>query len=932
MTKLLTILLGSAIMLLSANLSLLAQNSDDSLQQLNLKISFGHSGPQRTNQSIVLNTRVAGMTVGSLIGKSLESDDKTGGATLLNYGAGDVDELVAKITWLKPTAEPLEISKRDMWPYLLKNGSPGQIERLKNDSWNTPDSPLLTLQLDDAGTKGFSFSLEQLLKYGAMWLPEQDIYLSNADKPVNFEQHLASLTGTRSLERVKIEPEASLEQFKAVWKDFGNPNTYKVPWQTTHLGTIGHLMVTAATHGSIYKFAIDRWGNVRPDFSSPHQLGMNITWEGSQWKSQEIEDGLPVLITKLEKEGQSLEVQQFASPLGKIDATIRGYIPSVFFSKVKITGNSESVDFKVSLVNKEKGQEFELEKVKENWIVSDKETGDIVVMIHAGDGFSVEKKAELTVQNEQSVMFSITGHLKEKQVSEVVIKFPSPPVAGSQLSNLETLDFTSSYNQVVGYWNDWIEKGAHFHVPEEEVNKLFRANLWHALILPRHTLDGRGQKHMDLPYANTAYGQENSDWPINQAVYVDYMIYGLRGYFQTALEEIVSMFKTQQQPDGRMGGYANWGVYSPGHLYALSQNYLLSGDRKMFESTLPEALKTLDWCLDQIAQSNAKENSSGMIVGPLNDLTPGEREWAFTQAYYVAGLAIFGKALRNYDHPRADEVSQVSASMKAAVVREFARSSIKSPIVQLADGTWINYVPTDASTPRRMLDEWYPTDVDTGPLHLSRLEVFEPDSWLTSAMLNDHEDNLFLNNLGAANEPVYVQQANAYLLRDEPKSVIRSFYSFMACAFSHGQNSPLEHRWAHGQYYGPPSTDGAWFEIYRKMLLNERGMDTLMIGQAIPRPWLEKGKRVEVKKAPTYFGNVSFSVDGLSSENEIIAQVELSDRNPPQALLVRLRHPQEKAIRSVTVNGEPWDHYDVTEEYVRIPQPIESEYVIIAKY
>ncbi|WP_185263936.1 hypothetical protein, partial [Elizabethkingia anophelis] len=133
------------------------------------------------------------------------------------------------------------------------------------------------------------------------------------------------------------------------------------------------------------------------------------------------------------------------------------------------------------------------------------------------------------------------------------------------------------------------------------------------------------------------------------------------------------------------------------------------------------------------------------------------------------------------------------------------------------------------------MDQWYPSDVDTGPLHLSRLEVFQPDGWLATAMLNDHEDNLFLKNQGAANEPIYIQQANAYLLRDNPKAVIRAFYSMMASGFTHEQLTSLEHRWAWGQYYGPPSTDGAWFEIYRKMLLNEIGEDTLFIAQAAPR-------------------------------------------------------------------------------------------------
>jgi hypothetical protein len=67
--------------------------------------------------------------------------------------------------------------------------------------------------------------------------------------------------------------------------------------------------------------------------------------------------------------------------------------------------------------------------------------------------------------------------------------------------------------------------------------------------------------------------------------------------------------------------------------------------------------------------------------------------------------------------------------MKKSIEKAFARGSVKSPVVQLADGTWVNYVPSDAMTPRRQLDQWYPTDVDTGPLHLSRLGALDAGSW-----------------------------------------------------------------------------------------------------------------------------------------------------------------------------------------------------------
>src|SRR6266478_2739689 len=93
----------------------------------------------------------------------------------------------------------------------------------------------------------------------------------------------------------------------------------------------------------------------------------------------------------------------------------------------------------------------------------------------------------------------------------------------------------------------------------------------------------------------------------------------------------------------------------------------------------------------------------------------------------------------------------------------------RSPAVQLADGTWSPYVPCDAQGTGRRFDLWYPTDVDTGPLHLPRLEALDPRGPLATAMLHDHEDNLFIHQWGMMNEPIYNVQATAYLLRDEPK-------------------------------------------------------------------------------------------------------------------------------------------------------------------
>jgi hypothetical protein len=250
----------------------------------------------------------------------------------------------------------------------------------------------------------------------------------------------------------------------------------------------------------------------------------------------------------------------------------------------------------------------------------------------------------------------------------------------------------------------------------------------------------------------------------------------------------------------------------------------------------------------------------------------------------------------------------------------------------LRDHTWIPYVPSEALTYGRILDQWYPADVDTGALHLVRLKAVSAVGELADSLLQDHEDNLFFKGWGMANEPVYNQQATAYLLRDEPQAAIRSFYSFMASAFSQSALEPVEHRWMHGQYFGPPSTDGAWAELYRNMLIRETDDDTLLLGQATPRAWLEDGKRIEIERAPTYYGALSLTIESRAARSQIEARVEMPERRKPRALVVRLRHPQARRMRSVLVNGARWTDFSADKEWVHIADPNQRNYQIIVRY
>ena len=919
----------------------------DSQEHLEVMVFWGHELPRTTPYHVQFLTEEAQIVNVRAVG--LEANDiLTNGVFRTRAGNGDIDGARFILRYAARKVKTIG-NLHSIWAELIGNSDDETVQRLKQDPAYRPDSRKLTVQMDERGTKGFSVTVDQLLESKAFWMPSLGVYLTAGDAPISFADHLKELQaykGKSILERVRREPEAAYDQYAGRWEDMGSPT-----YQNRHMIPPGHI-VGVTWDSAIHKFGIDRGAGIWNDYGNPDHLRFWCDFgdlaKGIQesWKGQRLEDGLPVITTIIEQDSLRYEVEQYAYPLNGPPNERRGDIPMVLLQKVKVM-NLRSRDTTAS-VKMHHRREFDSADAEEmicrsegNTFVFEENTSRRILFAVAGSDLEIssyvtrqdpEQPDGKTRTHWRQFDTVLTFELNADANKEFIVKLPSPMILPEDRDKLIKLDYTGSRQDTLKFWRDYVARGAQLRVPEKVVNDLFHANLWHAFRLPRRHGGQEENVKIDLPYSNFAYDQHGTPWPVNQAVYVDYMIYGLRGYETKATEELLTIYRNNQQPDGRVAGYANWGVYTPSMIYVTAKNYRLSGDRDQFDRLLPYTLKALDWCLGQIRRAQGNQGSAtGLIGSPLNDLT-GEGVWAFTQAYVYAALEMLGKALEQIGHPRANECLEAAASFRESVERAFAAAAVRSPLVQLRNHTWIPYVPCEATKSGRLFEQWYPTDVDTGATHLLRLKALPFDGTLADCLLNDHEDNLYLHGWGMANEPVYNPQATAYLLRDEPKAVIRAFYSYMACAFSHSALEPVEHRWGWGQYFGPPSTDGAWFELYRHMLIHELDDDTLLLLQATPRKWLEDGKRIEVERAPTYYGELSMSVESKAGSSQLSAQIKMPNRRSPKQLVVRFRHPQDKPMQSVTVNGHEWDNFNAQKEWVVIPEPRRERYTIIARY
>ena len=367
----------------------------------------------------------------------------------------------------------------------------------------------------------------------------------------------------------------------------------------------------------------------------------------------------------------------------------------------------------------------------------------------------------------------------------------------------------------------------------------------------------RADVKIDLPYSNFAYEQTGTPWPVNQAVYVDYMLYDLRGYHDISAEELLAHLPQQpgaQRPRQRLRQlgrlHARHAVRRRPELPALGRPARLS--RRL----LPASLKALDWCLRRCSRPARGRARAGLVDGAAQ--RPHRRRRLGVQpGLHVCGPGpVRPRARRDRAsraRPSAGEPPQACARPSSAVSAR--RHALPAGPAARPHLEALRALRGQPPTPAHADDRGIPTDVDTGAVHLLRLKAHSGRGDLADWLLNDHEDNLYLQRLGHGQRAGLQPAGHRLPAARRPEAVIRTFYSFMACAFSHCVFEPVEHRWTHGQYFGPPSTDGAWFELYRNMLIHERDDGALVLGQATPRAWLADGKKIVVERAPTYYGD-----------------------------------------------------------------------------
>src|SRR5207249_5432231 len=155
--------------------------------------------------------------------------------------------------------------------------------------------------------------------------------------------------------------------------------------------------------------------------------------------------------------------------------------------------------------------------------------------------------------------------------------------------------------------------------------------------------------------------------------------------------------------------------------------------------------------------------------------------------------------------------------------------------------------------------------------------------------------------------PLYgLRYAIDCLRRDDVDRGLANFYGMLAQGFTRNTFigaegcalTPLDE--AGRIFYCPPNSasNAEWLWVLRHLLVQDFDLDgdgkpeTLRLLFATPRRWLEDGNTIKVERAPTAFGPVSLTAQSKLSQGEVVAGVDLPQRNQPKQALRRARVPE----------------------------------------
>jgi hypothetical protein len=408
-------------------------------------------------------------------------------------------------------------------------------------------------------------------------------------------------------------------------------------------------------------------------------------------------------------------------------------------------------------------------------------------------------------------------------------------------------------------------------------------------------------------------------------------------------------------------GYSHDGTHaSTGRLlFAMAERYFLTGDRAWFERNRTRLQSAADWIIRQ-RRSYMKDipNREKLFVAGLmppqmlGDYALPSCDWHWyycDNAFALQGLSRFAEALSAIDAEAGKKYGAEADDFRRDVHRVLMQEAALSPVRRGRDGLFHHYIPRSAymrglTGPELGQPQFPDCDMFMGSLPAAELfgaiDAGDPrmiqtldvmDEMGTSAFAPAREAERKKKGLSGDDAwfwtpysrlPKASHNANIYLLQDDVPNFLRFWMNEYAVMV--GADGKFWEAWQPDNFKpceAPDNGTAGWFlENFRNLLVMEEG-NALWIARATPRAWLEQGKSIRVKTAPTYFGDIAYEIVSDIAHGTIRATIEVPTRQAPESIVLRLRHPKSSPIKRVTINGQRSGAFDAAKETITLTQP-----------
>jgi hypothetical protein len=486
-----------------------------------------------------------------------------------------------------------------------------------------------------------------------------------------------------------------------------------------------------------------------------------------------------------------------------------------------------------------------------------------------------------------------------------LLRIPAPLGTGEP-QDVTYDELTERLAEVRGSWTKLLNEGMMIEVPEQRVQNAYRA--WLAYnYLDVDKKNGRYEPHDGAGFYEAVFGY-------SAALYCHALdLWGRHADAARYLESLLGMLT----PDGLF--YVNYGLPDHGALLmALSEHYRLTGDTAWLRKVAPQMQKMCAWLLDARQKALADSDQRTALTRGLIKFAPyadyqNQTFGYYPDAYSCMGLRHAAEVFRDIE--LKDEAEKLSAAADA-----YRRDILASMDAAQFEHDGLTLLPMEPDTRRLLKDTNYECKGYYGLIASMMLEaeLLAPDDPRALLVVRGLEQRGGLI-LGMCEFDGGVDHAYTYgywlncLGRNDIRRVLLGFYGTLAYGMGRDTYCGVE---VTKLLTGEPTptmphlySGTQQLRLLRMMLLREDG-DDLIIGQAIPRPWLAAGQHVTVKNAPTRFGPVSFTIETSADEKRVTVQLDPPLRQPPQRIRLIVRHPSGKPIQAVRVDNEPTSQFE----------------------